>query len=93
LSRAEVLSALGQPTTTSTSDGKLIDVFKVHHLGKADPDQVETFLLGDLTTLGFYEVLATPVFLVQEYMQGSTVDYMVTYGQDGRVESVKGVPE
>jgi hypothetical protein len=30
---------------------------------------------------------------VQEYMQRSTVDYMVTHGQDGRVESVKGVPE
>ncbi len=93
LSRAEVLAALGQPTTTSTSDGKVVDVFKLHHLAKADPDQVKTFLLGDFGTLGFYEVLATPAELVREYMQRSTVDYTVTYGQDGKVESVKGVPE
>ncbi len=93
MSRAEVLAALGQPTTTSTSDGKVVDVFKLHHLAKADPDQVKTFLLGDFGTLGFYEVLATPAELVREYMQRSTVDYTVTYGQDGKVESVKGVPE
>jgi hypothetical protein len=91
-SRAEVLSALGQPTTTSTSTGKVVDVFKLHHVGEADPDQVKGLLLADFATLGFYEVLATPAELVRELMQKSA-DYVVTYGQDGRVESVKVIPE
>ena len=91
-SRPDVLSALGQPTTTSTSNSKVVDVFKLHNL-EADEDRAWTFFMGDFATLGFYEVLATPEELLRRYIQRSTIDYVVTYGQDGRVESVKVIPE
>jgi hypothetical protein len=79
--RAIAIATLGPPHKTYVTDGSRVDVFKLKRGDKPSAGRAMAHGVLDLMTLGVWEVLGTPI----EVMQGEAFYLTVSYDDQDRV--------
>jgi len=82
-----LISEFGNPTATTTKDGKTVDIFSFVQ-GYSTGAKVGRGLAhgaADVLTLGLWEVVCTPT---ESAFDGDKMVYQVTYNDDDIVENV-----
>lgn len=82
--RAFVLATLGEPEKTLMSNGEKIDFFKLKVGEKPSPGRAVAHGVMDVLTLGFWEIIGTPI----EMLDTETFRMSVQYDSYGRVARV-----
>ena len=82
--RAIVIANLGQPDKTVTTDTGRVDVFRLQRGNSPSPGRALAHGAIDLVSLGFWEVIGTPI----EAMQGETYTLTVEYDKSDKVQKV-----
>ena len=85
--RSLVLAEMGNPVSSESRDGKLVDIFNfVQGYSKAAKTGRALFHgVADVFTVGLWEVVATPT---EAIFDGSKMSFEVKYDADDRVEKV-----
>lgn len=82
--RAIVLANLGQPAKTAATENGRYDVFELQRGNSPSGGRALAHGAIDLLTLGFWEIIGTPI----EAMQGETYTLSVEYDKEDKVKKV-----
>lgn len=82
--RGIVVANLGEPVKTVALEGKRVDVFELQRGNAPSAGRALGHGALDLLTLGFWEIIGTPV----EVMQGETYTLTVEYDENDKVTKV-----
>jgi hypothetical protein len=85
VSRGEVEMHLGQPVQTATQpNGAVISTYEYEIGNEPSPGRAVGHAAMDVLTLGWWEIIGTPV----EGFTGEKYRAIVTYGGDGKVANI-----
>ena len=86
--RSIVIANLGQPAQTITTDTGRIDKFELQRGNAPSGGRALGHGALDLLTFGFWEIIGTPI----EIIQGETFTLTVEYGKDDKITKVHSSP-
>lgn len=93
-SRTDVIAKLGEPTETATVGGRITDTYEYAGIAVDSHKPNQPFMYGlgiglllDVSTLGAFEALSTPMALLDTVEDRCKC--RITYGPDGRIEKVE----